>query len=158
MPALKKVRRRRRRISVKSAGAMPARTRRPTINRQKYAQLVANSLPIPPGTEAENERLIKRLSALSERDDLSPEESALTELLAIVIEDFEEKHYALPSVEPYKALKALMQDRGLRHKDVWPVVGNKGLTTEILNGRRKIGAAVAKRLAAHLQVPVELFI
>jgi HTH-type transcriptional regulator/antitoxin HigA len=69
-------------------------------------------------------------------------------LLAIVIEDFENKHYALPAVKPHEALKSLMQDRGLRHKDVWPVVGNRGLTTEILNGRRKISAALAKPLAA----------
>jgi len=156
MPVLKKARRRR--IAVKKAEAMPARTRHRTINREKYAQLVVESLPIPPRTEAENERLIKRLSALTELEDLSPEEVAFAELLAIVIEDFEEKHYALPAVAPHQALKALMVDRGLRHKDVWPVVGNKGLTTEILNGRRKISSALAKRLAAHLQVPVELFV
>jgi HTH-type transcriptional regulator/antitoxin HigA len=64
----------------------------------------------------------------------------------------------LPAVPPYEALKALMEDRGLRHKDVWPVVGNKGLTTEILNGRRKISSALAKRLAGHFRVPVELFV
>jgi antitoxin component HigA of HigAB toxin-antitoxin module len=51
-----------------------------------------------------------------------------------------------------------MQDRGLRRKDVWPIVGNKGLTTEILHGRRKISLVLAKRLAAHLRVPVELFV
>jgi len=80
------------------------------------------------------------------------------ELLAIVIEDFEDRHYALPPVAPHEALKALMEDRGLRHKDVWPVVGNKGLTTEILAGRRKISSALAKRLADHFRVPLELFV
>jgi HTH-type transcriptional regulator/antitoxin HigA len=79
-------------------------------------------------------------------------------LLAIVIEDFENKHYALPAVAPHEALKALMEDRGLRHRDVWPVIGNKGLTSEILNGRRKISVALAKKLAAHFHVPVELFV
>ena len=58
----------------------------------------------------------------------------------------------------FESLKALMEDRGLRHKDVWPIVGNKGLTTEILSGRRKISSALAKRLALHFHVPVELFI
>jgi antitoxin component HigA of HigAB toxin-antitoxin module len=51
-----------------------------------------------------------------------------------------------------------MQDRGLRHKDVAPVVGNKGLTTEILAGRRKISTGLAKRLAIHFKVPLELFL
>ena len=98
------------------------------------------------------------LTALDEREDLTPTEQAFAELLAIVIEDFEEKHYALPKVTPQQALKALMEDRGLRHKDIAPIIGNKGLTTEILKGRRNISAALAKRLAAVLHVPVELFV
>jgi HTH-type transcriptional regulator/antitoxin HigA len=137
---------------------MPARARRKPLDPEEYARLIAVSLPIPPRTEADNERLIEMLSALDELEDLTPEEAAFAELLAIVIEDFEEKNYTLPAVAPQEALKALMEDRGLRHKDIAPVVGNKGLTTEILNGRRKIGAAMAKRLAAHFHVPVELFL
>jgi len=137
---------------------MPRRARRNAINADEYARLIAAALPIPPQTEAENERLIAILETLDEREDLTPAEEAFAELLAIVIEDFEEKHYALPKVTPQEALKALMEDRGLRHKDVAPIVGNKGLTTEILKGRRNISAALAKRLAAALHVPVELFI
>ena len=137
---------------------MPRRARRNAINAEEYARLIAAALPIPPQTEAENERLIAMLEALDEREDLTPAEEAFAELLAIVIEDFEEKHYALPKVAPQEALKALMEDRGLRHKDIAPIVGNKGLTTEILKGRRNISAALAKRLAAALHVPVELFI
>ena len=155
MPALKKSRRRR--VPTKRAGATPVRTRHRTIDRQKYAHLFAAS-PIPPRTESENERLIKTLTSLDEREDLTPEETAFSELLAIVIEDFEDKHYELPPVAPHAALKALMQDRGLQHKDVAAVIGNKGLTTEVLAGRRKISSAVAKRLADQFHVPVGLFI
>lgn len=137
---------------------MPRRARRNAINAEEYGRLIAGAFPIPPQTEAENERLIAMLSAIDEREDLTPAEEAFAELLAIVIEDFEEKHYALPKVTPQQALKALMEDRGLRHKDIAPIVGNKGLTTEILKGRRNISAALAKRLAVALRVPVELFI
>jgi HTH-type transcriptional regulator/antitoxin HigA len=135
---------------------MPAR--RHQLDPAKYAQLIAAALPIPPRTESDNERLIEQLSELDERTGLTPEERSLAELLAIVIEDFEEKHYPLPKAAPHEALKALMEDRQLRHKDVWPVIGNKGLTTEILNGRRKISLPIAKRLAEYFRVPAELFI
>jgi HTH-type transcriptional regulator / antitoxin HigA len=137
---------------------MPQRARRKTINAEEYARLIAAALPIPPKTEGENERLIDALTVLDEREDLTPAEEAFAELLAIVIEDFEAKHYALPTVTPQEALKALMEDRGLRHKDIAEIVGNKGLTTEILKGRRHISAALAKRLAAALHVPIELFV
>lgn len=137
---------------------MPARARRKAVDPEIYARLVAASLPIPPRNESDNERLIALLTSMDDRADLTPEEETLAELLAIVIEDFEDKHYALPAVPAHEALKSLMEDRGLRHKDVWPVVGNKGLTSEILAGRRKISPTVAKRLAAHLHVPLELFV
>lgn len=139
---------------------MPSRVKRKRVDPEKYVQLIAAALPIPPKTEADNERLTKILLALDERQEqggLTPEESAFAELLAIVISDFEERHYTFPTVAPHEALKALMEDRGLRHKDVWPVVGNKGLTTEILNGRRKISWELAKRLAGHFRVPEEIF-
>ena len=133
------------------------RTRR-ALNPATYAGLIVAALPIPPQTKADNERLTALLAGLDERDDLTAEERAFAELLAIVIEDFETKRYPLPQVGAHEALQALMEDRGLRHKDVWPIVGNKGLTSEILSGRRKISPAIAKRLAGALRVPVELFI
>jgi len=55
-------------------------------------------------------------------------------------------------------LEVLMEDRGLRHKDIWPVFGNKGLASEVLNGKRAISKAQAKKLAEYFHVPVELFI
>ncbi len=76
----------------------------------------------------------------------------------MLIEDYEDKHYPLPDVPPHEALKALMEDRGLKHKDIWPVLGNKGAATEILNGRRSISKAQAKRLAEFLRVPIDLFV
>jgi HTH-type transcriptional regulator/antitoxin HigA len=79
-------------------------------------------------------------------------------LLTLLIEYYEERRYPLPQASPGDSLKALMEERGLKHKDVWPVLGNKGATTEILSGRRSISKAQAKRLAEFFRVPVELFI
>ena len=47
-----------------------------------------------------------------------------------------------------------MEDRSLQHKDIAEIVGKKGLTTEIIAGRRKMSKAVAKRLSTSLSVPV----
>ena len=137
---------------------MPARRRLRALNPEIYTRLFRESLPIPPATEADNKRLIGILEGIDEREQLAPEEEAFAELLAIVIEDFEDKHYSLPPVLPHEALQALMEDRGLQHKDVAEAVGNKGLTTEIIAGRRKMSKAVAKRLSARLSVPVDLFL
>jgi len=103
-------------------------------------------------------RITASLLALDERDDLSPEEEALAEVLTLLIEDYEEKHYPMPRVSPNESLNALMEERGLRHKDIWPILGHKGAATEVLSGRRSISKAQAKRLAEFFHVPIDLFI
>jgi HTH-type transcriptional regulator/antitoxin HigA len=123
-----------------------------------YARLLAKFLPKPIQSERELEAATAVLLDLDERSDLSPEEDALAEVLTVLIEDYEDKHYPLPDVPPNESLKALMEDRGLKHKDIWPVLGNKGAATEILSGRRSISKAQARRLADFFRVPVDLFI
>ena len=123
-----------------------------------YAELLAKSLPKPIRSDLELARTTDELLALDEREDLSPEEEALAEVLTLLIEDYENKHHPLPRVSPNESLSALMEERGLKHKDIWPVLGNKGAATEVLNGRRSISKAQAKRLAEFLQVPVDLFV
>lgn len=130
----------------------------PQINEARYAKLLVRTLPRPIRTEEENQRMTELLLKLDERDDLSAEEEHLAEMLTILIEDFEAKRYPLPPVPPHEGLKALMAERGLRHRDVWPVLGNKGVASEILNGKRSISKTQAKKLAAFFHVPIELFI
>lgn len=117
-----------------------------------YAKLLVKSLPRPIHTEAEHARLTEMLLRLDQREDLSPEE-ALAEMLTLLIEDYEEKHHPLPRVSPDESLRALMEERGLKHKDIWPVLRNKGAATEVLSGRRSIGKAQAKRLAEFFRAP-----
>jgi HTH-type transcriptional regulator/antitoxin HigA len=95
---------------------------------------------------------------LDERKDASPEEEALAEVLTVLIEDYEDQHYPLPAVPAYQSLQALMDERGLKHKEIWPILGNKGAATEILHGRRAISKAQARRLADFFRVPIDLFL
>jgi HTH-type transcriptional regulator/antitoxin HigA len=128
------------------------------IDETAYRKLLAKSLPRPIRTDDELKRLTAILLALDERENASPEEEALAEVMTLLIEDYEAKRYPLPRVSPNESLQALMEERELKHKDIWPVLGNKGAATEILSGRRSISKAQARRLADFFHVPVELFI
>jgi HTH-type transcriptional regulator/antitoxin HigA len=122
-----------------------------------YAKLLVKSLPRPIRTEDEHARLTEVLLGLDEREDLSPEEEALAEVLTLLIEDYEGKFHPLPNISPNESLKALMEERGLKHKDIWPILGNKGAASEILSGKRSISKAQAKRLADFFRVPIDIF-
>jgi antitoxin component HigA of HigAB toxin-antitoxin module len=52
----------------------------------------------------------------------------------------------LPRVSPNQSLNTLMEERGLKHKDL-AGPGEQGAATEVLSGRRSIGKTQAKRLS-----------
>ena len=51
------------------------------------------------------------LDERGERAPLSPEEAAFSELLTIVIQDFEQKHYSVPDLPPHELLRCLLEQR-----------------------------------------------
>jgi HTH-type transcriptional regulator/antitoxin HigA len=52
----------------------------------------------------------------------------------------------------------LLEQRGLKPSELWPVLGSKGRVSEILAGKRSISKDQAKKLAAFFHVGVGVFI
>ena len=130
------------------------------INNPTYADLVIKVLPTAIQSEEEYEIMmanIDELMSISE-EKLSPEEERLLETLAILVEEYEDKHYPMPEVSPNDTLKCLIEDRELKQKDLLHIFGSSGITSEVVNGKRSISKAQAKKLAEYFKVSVELFI
>ena len=130
-----------------------------TIDEAAYGKLLARALPRVIKTEAENERLIAELERLDIRGrPLTPEEENLADLMTLLVRQFEESKYPLGHAEPIEALRVLMEDRGIRQRDLIPVFGSSSVVSDVLNGKRSISKAPARKLAEHFHVPARLFI
>jgi HTH-type transcriptional regulator / antitoxin HigA len=116
------------------------------------------TLPHGIHTDEECDRLTAELLRLDERDDPTPEEKELAELLTVLIDEYEERRYPIRAAGPQQTLQHLMEARKLTQKDLWKVFGSKGITSEVFHGKRSISKAQAKRLADFFHVGVELFI
>ena len=132
----------------------------PTLNPVAYGELLARVQPHPIKDDREYDRLVAEVGRLMGRGEksLSREETSLLEMLSILIEDYDRKHYPLPPSEPHKMVAFLLEQRGLEPHDLWPVLGSKSRVSEILGGKRAISKAQARRLAAFFHVPVDVFI
>lgn len=128
------------------------------LDEKSYGQLLRRTLPHVIRTEDEYRRLTSELLSLDEREHPTPEESELAELLTILIDDYEERRFPIRKATPRQTLLHLMEARGLNQKDLWKVLGSKGVTSEIVHGKRSISKAQAKRLAGFFHVSAELFI
>lgn len=108
-------------------------------------------------TEAENERLLAIVEPMMKRE-LSPEEAKLFDLLVKLIEDFEDRHYPLGESSPTATLQFLMEQRGLRQRDIVHLFGSSGVASEVINGNRAISKKLAKSLAEFFHVSPDFFI
>ena len=89
---------------------------------------------------------------------LSKEETALLDLLTLLIETFERKHYQIKQSEPRAILNELMTANRLKQSDLLVVFGTKSRVSEVVNGKRDISKEQAKKLATFFHVSAELFI
>ena len=130
-----------------------------TLTETVYGALLSQTRPRVIKTEAENERAIAELEALDTLGrPLTSEEEALGELLTMLIVQFEDVHYPLGHASPLDALRDFMEVRNLRQRDLIPIFGASSVVSNVLNGKRSISKAHARKLAEFFHVPVSLFI
>lgn len=95
-----------------------------------------------------------RIEQLWGADIGSPEGDEL-EILALLIEKYEDEHYPMPPSDPIEAIKFRMEQQGLTPRDLEPFIGTSGRVSEVLNRKRKLSLSMIKRLHDGLQIPYE---
>ncbi len=129
------------------------------FNAEKYGQLLCATLPATIETEADRQRVLPVVNNLMHKGaDLSPEEARLLRLLASLVAAYEARAFPIAPLPPEVLLKTLLEERGLRQKDLLPVFGSEGVISDVLAGRRAIGKKKAQELAAFFDVSYKLFL
>lgn len=109
--------------------------------------------------EAEFKRLHALTNALA--DEVGDNEDhplfSLFEIAMTLIERWEEGRVAVPNSEPSDVLRFLLDENGLKQKDLADIA-SPTLISDILSGRRTISKTLAKNLAARFHVDVSVFI
>jgi HTH-type transcriptional regulator/antitoxin HigA len=97
-------------------------------------------------SDSENERLIAEMERIDSLPNPTPEEKDLAEFIGLLVET-NERRYELGHADPIEALKHLMEDRGMRQRDLIPAFGSSSVASDVLNGKREIGKRHARGLA-----------
>jgi len=128
-------------------------------SRPEYATLLAKTLPAVIHSEKENEHYTSLLEELDRKaGKLTSAEQRLAELLTLLIEDFEEKHYSLKPATDIEALQELMDMNDLKQKDLVDIFGTPSIISEVLSGKRKLTTEHIRKLSRRFRVSPELFL
>ncbi len=100
------------------------------------------------------------LSVLDRFFDANPGtmEGRLAEILAILIEKYEEDHFPIEAPTPVEAIKFRMEQMGWSNRDLAGILGGRNRVSEILNHKRKLSIHMIRTLNKELGVPAESLI
>ncbi|MNF87640.1 hypothetical protein D3C85_865300 [compost metagenome] len=77
------------------------------------------------------------------------------EILALLIEKYEDEHHPMPPSDPIEAIKFRMDQQGLTPRDLEAYIGPSGRVSEVLNRKRPLSLRMIKRLHEGLHIPYE---
>lgn len=113
----------------------------------------------PIRSPADFERMHVLTDALSDEvgDDESHPLFSMLELTMELMQRWEDEHVMVPVAEPKEVLRYLLEENGLKQKDLSDIA-SPTLMSDILAGRRGISRVLAKRLADRFNVNVSAFV
>jgi HTH-type transcriptional regulator/antitoxin HigA len=114
---------------------------------------------MPIRSEAELDRAIATLDALSDRGRLARDEREYLLVLASLVERYEDEHYPMGRVSDVEMLRYLMEAHGATQADVARGSGiNVGTVSNLLAGRRPMTRGHIEALARYFRVSPGVFL
>lgn len=111
----------------------------------------------PIRTKREHQAALKAIESLWDAREGTAESDRL-EILVLLVEAYERKHFPIEAPHPIDFLLHVMEVRGLTRKDLEPHIGSRARVAEVLNRVRPLTLEMIRRLSAGLNLPAEVLI
>lgn len=91
---------------------------------------------------------------------LSPEskEGQQLQIALLIVKQYEDEHYQIPSPDPIEIVKLKMEERGLKSKDLVTWIGSKAYVSALLNRKKPLTLRIAKVLHRKLGIPAAVLL
>jgi HTH-type transcriptional regulator/antitoxin HigA len=110
-------------------------------------------------TDQEHEQALAYLMSLMDKELIkNSAEADELDVLALLIERYEQDRYPIDQPDPIEAIKFRMDQQGLRKKDLIPYIGSASKVTEVLNGTRALSINMIRRLSEGLGISAQVLI
>lgn len=80
------------------------------------------------------------------------------ELLSILIEDYEQRHFPIETPDPIEAIKFRLEQLELDTSELANILGSKSRASEILNRKRKLSLSMIRVIHQKLKIPASALI
>ena len=120
---------------------------------------MAKKMILPLRSEADYEAALDEIEQYFDREPKpgTPEEDRF-DLLALVIEDYERKHWPIEPPDAIDAIRYHMEISGLTQADLGRLLGSRQRASDILTKKRRLTMTMAWKLHREWGIPAEALI
>ena len=111
----------------------------------------------PIKTEKDYQEALRRLEEIFDAP-VDSQESDETDVLALLVDEYEKQHYPIEAPDPIEAIKIRMEELNLRQVDLIPEIGGKSRVSEILNRKRRLTVGMIRKLTKRLNLSADILI
>ncbi len=108
-------------------------------------------------TDAEYEQALKRLEKIFDAKQGTPE-SDEADILGMLIDEYEKKHYPIEAPDPIEAIKIRMEEMQLKQADMVEIIGGKSRVSEVLNRKRRLTVNMIRNITQRLNISPNVLI
>jgi HTH-type transcriptional regulator / antitoxin HigA len=103
------------------------------------------------------EKALKRIQEIFHAEPGSPEFDEL-ELLAILVDEYESRHFHITTPEPLEIIHFVIEQRGLRQTDLVGILGDKTNVSKVLNRKRPLTIDMIRKFSKAFHISADLLI
>ncbi len=111
----------------------------------------------PIRTEADYQAALEEIDRLMDARPDTPEGDRL-DVLATLVEAWEEKHCPIEEPDPIEAIQHRMEALGMSRKDLEPLIGGRNRVSEVLSRKRPLTLLMIRRLSEGMRLPAGVLI
>lgn len=122
------------------------------------AKMIAKGAPHVIHNDEELEAYTDALFQLTALENPSRCEAQAIELLTLLIERYEETHYAIPAADAVSVVRFLLEHQNLAQRDLIPQFGSESAVSMFLARQRKLTLDQVRKLSARFKLPADVFV
>jgi HTH-type transcriptional regulator / antitoxin HigA len=122
------------------------------------ARMIAKGAPHVIHNDKELEAYTNALFQLTAPENPSRAEVKAIELLTLLVERYEERHYPIPVADAVSVVRFLLEHQDLTQRDLIPEFGSESSVSMFLAKQRKLTLEQVRKLSARFKLPADVFI
>jgi len=121
-------------------------------------EMIARGAPRLIHTDEELAEYTEVLFHLTALEEPTRDQIEAINLLSLLVSSYEDEHYPLPKSTPERIVRYLMEQQGLKQRDLIPEFGNESAVSMFLSGQRDLTVKQIVGLSQRFHVPAEVFL